>query len=176
MRAKVGLLLVGLLAGCVAPRLAPPPSAPARPAGPPLPRPVPPPQPASEDWRDVPLTPGRWTYATEPGGSAARFGGGAAQFVIRCTLAERTVTLSREGAATPPAPLFDVTTSAGRQSLRAEPLPDRPGATVVLRAADPLLDGIAFSRGRFVVAVTGAPRLVIPAWPEFARVVEDCRG
>jgi len=41
---------------------------------------------------------------------------------------------------------------------------------------DPLLDQIAFSRGRFLVQVEGGPSLVVPAWPEFARVVEDCRG
>jgi hypothetical protein len=42
--------------------------------------------------------------------------------------------------------------------------------------ADPWLDRMVFSRGRFVVEVTGLPYLAIPAWPEFTRVVEDCRG
>jgi hypothetical protein len=35
---------------------------------------------------------------------------------------------------------------------------------------------MVFSRGRFTVEVPGAPMLVIPAWPEPARVIEDCRG
>jgi len=38
-----------------------------------------------------------------------------------------------------------------------------------------LLDAIAFSRGRFSVEAAGTARLVIPAWPEAARVVEACR-
>jgi hypothetical protein len=28
---------------------------------------------------------------------------------------------------------------------------------------------------RFAVEAQGAPALIIPAWPELARVVEDCR-
>jgi hypothetical protein len=45
----------------------------------------------------------------------------------------------------------------------------------VTPAGDAALDWIAFSRGRFVVAATGMPLLVLPAWPEPARVIEDCR-
>ena len=45
-----------------------------------------------------------------------------------------------------------------------------------LSPLDQILDKVVFSRGRFVVDVAGAPSpLVIPTWPEFARVVEDCR-
>lgn len=43
-------------------------------------------------------------------------------------------------------------------------------------AADPVLDQMAFSRGRFLVTAEDGTSLVVPAWPEFARVVEDCRG
>jgi hypothetical protein len=45
-----------------------------------------------------------------------------------------------------------------------------------LPAADPLFDQMAFSRGRFTIAAEGLPMLVIPAWPEPARAIEDCRG
>lgn len=45
-----------------------------------------------------------------------------------------------------------------------------------LRTSDPLLEQMAFSRGRFLVAVEGGPSLVVPAWPEVGRVIEDCRG
>ena len=48
---------------------------------------------------------------------------------------------------------------------------------------DPLLDAIAFSRGRFIVSENGAVggggaggRLVLPASPEAARSIEDCRN
>ena len=47
---------------------------------------------------------------------------------------------------------------------------------VDLPPADPLLDQIAFSRGRFLVQAEGGPSLILPAWPEPARVIEDCRG
>jgi hypothetical protein len=43
-----------------------------------------------------------------------------------------------------------------------------------LPAGDPFLDEIVFSRGRFVVETAGA-MMVIPAWPEPAKAVEDCR-
>ena len=40
---------------------------------------------------------------------------------------------------------------------------------------DELLDAMAFSRGRFVIEQAGAPTLVVPAYPEVGRVIEDCR-
>jgi hypothetical protein len=51
-----------------------------------------------------------------------------------------------------------------------------PYATVSLDAADPVLDRMAFSRGRFVVEASSQPYLALPPWPEFIRVIEDCRG
>ena len=46
---------------------------------------------------------------------------------------------------------------------------------VTLDPREPQLDAIAFSRGTFLVSIKGAADLVLPAWPEVARVVEDCR-
>lgn len=40
---------------------------------------------------------------------------------------------------------------------------------------DPLLDAIAFSKGRFAVEATGVPALYIPPYPEITRAIEDCR-
>jgi hypothetical protein len=49
--------------------------------------------------------------------------------------------------------------------------------TVAIRAAgDGALDQIAFSRGRFAVEAPGLASLIVPAWPEVTRVIEDCRG
>jgi hypothetical protein len=48
--------------------------------------------------------------------------------------------------------------------------------TADFAAFDPLLDALAFSRGRFAVSVSGTPALVVPPWPEIARLVEDCRS
>ncbi len=41
---------------------------------------------------------------------------------------------------------------------------------------DSILDGIAFSRGRFAIALAGGRSMAIPAWAETGRVIEDCRG
>ena len=42
-------------------------------------------------------------------------------------------------------------------------------------AYDPLLDAIAFSRGRIGFSTSGLETLVVPPWPEVGRVIEDCR-
>ena len=44
-----------------------------------------------------------------------------------------------------------------------------------LPARDPLLDAMAFSKGRFAVEVAGLPTLYLPSWIEVSRVIEDCR-
>jgi hypothetical protein len=38
-----------------------------------------------------------------------------------------------------------------------------------------LFDQIVFSRGRFLVRVAGGGDLVLPTWPEPARLIEECR-
>jgi hypothetical protein len=145
-----------LLAGCASkPAPAPRPTPAVRPAPPPL-MPPPPPTETSADWRDLPLTAGDWSYAGGAGGSEAHYAG----FGRRCEAARGQIVLTREGAAT-----FRVRTSYGERALAAGSLP----------AADSLLDEIAFSRGRFTVEADGLPTLVVPAWPEPARVIEDCR-
>ena len=69
-----------------------------------------------------------------------------------------------------------ITTTTAVRSIPAVPTSDKSALAAQLPAADGLLDQIAFSRGRFLVAGGGLPTLVVPAWPEFARVVEDCRA
>jgi hypothetical protein len=149
---------------------------------PPQPQPAPQPQPlpappAAQDWRDFPLTPGQWLYRTEGGTSQASFGAANSepQFIIRCDPARRQIVLSREGV--PTAPSLTVRTSYTARALpvtiQREPL---AYASATVPAGDPILDSIAFSRGRFTVEAPGLPTLVIPAWPEPARVMEDCRA
>jgi hypothetical protein len=125
----------------------------------------------------MPLTPGAWYYRGEAATSQALFGpaNSEASFIIRCERAARRVVLSREGTSSGTA-MTVRTTSTARSlpvSVQTEPL-----AYVMsgLSADDRLLDAIAFSRGRFTVEVPGTSMLVLPAWPEAARVVEDCRG
>ncbi len=173
------LVLIGALAAiaaCVPKQEAPPQREPQPPVRQPQPLPPPPPPPAVE-WRDMPLTPGNWYYRSEAATSQALFGpaNSEATFLLRCDRALRRVTLSREGTAS--GNMMTLRTTSTSRSLpiaaQTEPL---PYASATLAANDRLLDAIAFSRGRFTVEVPGAPMLVIPAWPEPARVVEDCRG
>jgi hypothetical protein len=161
-----------LVSACVPPAPAPQPPPPQ-----PIPVPVVAPPPQATDWRDIPLTPGDWRYGPEVGGSAARFGrDDAPQFIARCDRAARMVSLARIGVMDTAATMA-ITTSAGDRALTTVALPGPPPAfAAMLPAGDGFLDRIAFSRGRFVVAVGGTARLVIPSWPEFARVIEDCRS
>jgi hypothetical protein len=195
MKINTALLLIAsfaLLGGCatVAPPRAVPLPAPApKPQSPP-PRPVQAPTPATPltkpvtaNWRDAAQTSGAWTYAAEPGGSAVRFGlpGAAPLLVIRCERGRPAVLIQREGIGPGTLPAA-ITTSSGAWQLRAAPSSSAPAAQnapilfeIALNASDPLLDAMAFSRGRFMAEMGGAPTLVLPAWAEIGRVIEDCR-
>ncbi len=173
-RQGVTILLMAGVAACV--------SAPPKPAQPPLLTPPPPALPAAapqQDWRDVPLTPGRWTWRGGAGqASIAQFGvaGQAVAFALRCDASTHNVILSRAGNLTAPTATMTVTTSFGPFALAAGNGGGQPPAIVAQATArDPRLDQMAFSRGRFLVDVANQPRLVLPAWPEVARVIEDCR-
>ncbi len=112
---------------------------------------------------------------TTASGSEASFVNASAlpQLTIRCTRATRRITIAKPASAA--APLLTVWTSAQTRALPSgfNPATQRLSADVI--AYDPLLDAIAFSRGRFGVSVSGAAPLVVPAWAEVARVIEDCR-
>ncbi|QJU56355.1 hypothetical protein HL653_00925 [Sphingomonas sp. AP4-R1] len=162
--------LLALLAGCAT---TPPPAAPKAPPAPP-PAAPPPPPPADLAWADLPLSPGSWSYAREATGSAARFGtsADAPALAIRCEKARRLIHIAPAGAT---AGTLTITTSYAGRAL---PLAAGTGghAEATLPAVDPFLDRIAFSRGRVSYAVAGQPLLVVPAWAEPARVIEDCRS
>ena len=166
------VVLLGAVAAC-APRQAPPPPPP--PIAAPAPRPVqpPPPPPVAEDWRDRPLTPGSWSYRGDGTISTASFNGGGSSFALSCDRARRQVTLSRSGMAT--GNVMTIRTSSLARNLPVSAQGEPAAAVSSLSANDRFLDAIAFSRGRFTVEVPGTQMLVIPAWPEPARVVEDCR-
>lgn len=158
------LLAMLLLGSCVAPprvvRTAPPAPPPAV---------VTPPPPAAHDWTDGPLTPGGWSYGPGEGGTRAAFGvaGAPPLFTLRCDLASRRIILARAGAA---ATIVVTTTSVARAFAISG------GAAASLPAGDPFLDAMAFSRGRLLVRGDALPALVLPAFAEIGRVVEDCRG
>jgi len=177
MRMKLIIVMGSMLAasGCI-PRADQPRDEPARPAPPPVQAPLPAPPPAAADWRDIPLTPGNWSYGAEAGGSAAMFGAPETEalFAVRCNRAARRITLSLEGANQGPMTIRTSTSSRALPiTVEQEPIAYSHAS---LAATDPLLDAMVFSRGRFTVETPGQRMIVIPAWPEPARVVEDCRG
>jgi hypothetical protein len=111
--------------------------------------------------KSLPLASGQWSYVATTTGGEARYG---THLSLLCNRSSRIVTISRPGV--PVAALTIVTDSQWRA------LP--PNGQ--LAASDPLLDAIAFSRGRFLVSGGSAPVLALPSWPEAARAVEDCRN
>lgn len=131
---------------------------------------------AEAHWRELPLAKGSWLYRPDSAGSAAMFGeaGQESALILRCQLPARMLQLSRPGAV----PMtLTVMTSTGSASYAAKAVPgNAPRIGFALAGAEPMLDRIVFSSGRFAIAAEGQPTLVVPAWAEPIRVVEDCRG
>lgn len=173
MRVIFAFASLAVLAGCVAPSAPPPAPAPPVPVPAPAPAPVPPPPPAaSSNWHDWPLTPGGWSYRPDSRGSVALFGpAGDPAFTLRCDRSARQLQLTRRGVA---AGTMTVRTSSTARSLTTSGATD--GASAMLPASDQLVDAMGYSRGRFIVETPGAAPLVVPAWSEVLRVLEDCRG
>ena len=159
---------------CVAPKPAPTPPV-ATPAPRPTSTPTPTPVATYDSWMDVPQTPGDWRYAQIANGSAARYGEGGSEprFSLVCT-GNRRIELVRHGPFTADA-LMTVRTEHASRNLTTTRTPDNAAVRAVLAATDPLLDAMAFSKGRFAIETPGAPALYLPSWPEVTRVIEDCR-
>ena len=130
---------------------------------------VPPAPPVPTDWRDKPYTVGTWHYADR----AATYGaeGSSALLIMRCDPARHIITLSVPGAI----PEIKLRTSYAERAWPAQAGTDGRSA-ISFAAADPALDQIAFSRGRFSLSGPGFAEIDIPAWAEPSRVIEDCRG
>ena len=127
------------------------------------------------DFSTARFAPGSWTHQSVAGGSMARFvdARGTARLVIQCARATRRVTIAYASAA--PAQSLHVWTTSASRNLPARFEPNAMRVSAELPAFDALLDGIAFSRGRIAVTMPGSVPLVVPAWPEAARTIEDCR-
>ncbi|HTU10831.1 MAG TPA: hypothetical protein VMG08_08010 [Allosphingosinicella sp.] len=170
-----GVALAFLSLGACVPRSAPPEPAPAPVPVPPAPapRPVPPPPPAPppQDWQSGPLSPGDWRYQPSPSTPLALFASDGLSFAVRCQQ-DRAIWLGVTGAQ---GDALVIRTSYGVRRLPAERV-HLNEMVAQLPTGDPLLEQMAFSRGRFLVTVEGGPSLVVPAWPEVARVIEDCRA
>ncbi|MBC7491595.1 MAG: hypothetical protein H7241_03995 [Novosphingobium sp.] len=190
---RAALILSGVvtiaLAGCVSQRTAPPPRVMPQPA--PVIRTAPAPVvQGPADWRDRPLTAGDWSYRTLASGSVARFsdvngigGAGIGLAAIACNLGQRIVTVSRSApnpiaGAQGSVPLTLVTTAQQHPfnaAVSANPGQFGPSLVVSFAVRDATLDDLAFSRGRFAIEASGQPTLILPAWEEVGRVIEDCR-
>ncbi|MCZ8019360.1 hypothetical protein [Novosphingobium sp.] len=173
-----GAVAALLLAGCAArtPPPAPAPVASPEPAPAPSPAPPPPPRPAG-DWREAPITPGTWRWSMVDGQSTARFAqpGLTPLVELTCLRDRGVVRLAHAGEATMPVPLVLVTTSGTFPLLSDPAAGTAKQVAVLIPARDRSLDALAFSRGRFAIEVTGLSPSYLPAWPEVARVIEDCR-
>jgi hypothetical protein len=177
MNLRILVLGMAVVASACVPPAPPPAPRPQQQPPQPLPRPVPPPPQVSQDWRDLPISRGNWYYSAQPGSTQALFGpaNSEAAFIVRCDRTRRQITLSREGVTTGNTMTIRTTGQARNYplSVQTDPL-NYVFATTT--PADRFLDEIAFSRGRFSVEVPGTPRLLLPTWPEPARVIEDCRS
>jgi hypothetical protein len=179
MRYGLCLIPVLLLSACVGePEQAAPQPPPPPPVAAPRPVAVATPAPLAENWMDWPLTPGNWVHRKDARGAVALYGqaGADALFIARCDRGAGQIYLSRSGTIGNGA-VMTLRATSGLKAFPALPAGDTPPyAAARLAPREPQLDAIAFSRGRFLVSVTGLPDAVIPSWPEFARVVEECRG
>jgi hypothetical protein len=118
---------------------------------------------------------GDWHYSATNGGSEATFStsSGSVQLWLHCTRATRRIGIARPASVA--APFLNVWSSAAERNLPSAFNPATGRLTAELGAYDSLLDALANSRGRVAVGISGQSSLVMPAWPELARVIEDCR-
>ena len=132
--------------------------------------------PAAIDLESIrPLT-GSWSYARVAIGTQATFrdASGVPRLMVTCNSATRAVTVTRTGVAAA-APTMSIWTTSSSRSVPAS-FQATGQLSASLNARDPLLDAMAFSRGRFATGAAGAPLVAVPAWPEVGRVIEDCRS
>ena len=130
---------------------------------------------ATADWRIGPLAAGSWAYRGLADGSEAVFTDARVtpRLVVKCSRATRVVTLTLASAV--PGSAITLATSETQRRLPASFNAQTSQIFAQIPGNDAILDAMAFSRGRFALAVAGGATLVVPAWPEVARSIEDCR-
>ncbi len=140
---------------------------------------VPPIAPPVANWADRSAAPGDWTYRPDSQGGVALFGRSqaSADLVVGCDRAKERIILSRYGLM-PSGQVAQMTVRAtdASRSYPAQANALLPGyISTELAAKDPQLDAMVHSRGAFLISLTGTEDLIVPAWAEFARIVEECR-
>ena len=130
---------------------------------------------AAGDWRTGPLTPGSWAYRGLADGSEAVFTDARVtpRIVVKCSRPARVLTLAVASAV--PASTVTIATTETQRSLPASFNAQTSQIIAQIAVTDPVLDAMAFSRGRIALSVPGGATLVVPAWAEVARSIEDCR-
>lgn len=129
------------------------------------------------EWPDWPVEAGDWVYRRDDRGSVAHFGplGQNAIVTLRCDKMRGRIHLARAGAG--PAGSFVVRSSSAMKEFVASPNGATPPYLIIeIMPSDPILDAMAFSRGRIALEVAGQPAIAIPSWAEIARITEDCRN
>ncbi len=172
-------LLPVMLSGCVGSSTPPMPQPTTRPleqVTPAAPVPVADIQPKGH-WTDWAITPGNWVYRKDDRGSIGFFGQGGQNAIVtlRCDKARGRIYLSRAGVANGPDMI--VRTSATSKTLPAASAGGNPPYVAAeLATLDPILDAMAYSRGRIAIETSGHSNIAIPAWAEIGRIIEDCRN
>jgi hypothetical protein len=120
--------------------------------------------------------PGAWSWSHASDGSEAVFisSGGLPQIWLHCSRASRVVTIARPSSSA--VGYLSVWTTTQSRALPASFNPATARSTAQISAYDPFLDALAFSRARIAVALGATPPVVVPAWPDIASIVEDCRA
>ena len=136
--------------------------------------------PSFDNWMDAPQTAGDWSYTQDSGETLAVFGTDRTpqgiKLLLACNRQTGRIGIARQGTATGQVEMLIRTETQDRR-LTAGPVTSRaPMVVAEVAASDPLLDAMAFSKGRFAVEVAGLEPVFVPAWPEVTRVIEDCRG
>lgn len=114
-----------------------------------------------EAGKSLQMAAGEWNHTATATGSEARYG---THLSLLCDRATRTIAVTR-----PTAPIATLTIATDTLTRTLPP-------NGRLSAYDPLLDAIAFSRGRFLISDGTAAVMAVPNWPEAARAIEDCRN
>jgi hypothetical protein len=172
-------LLPLILSACAGSGTPPEPQPTTRPVVQPAPVAPPPPtmaQPTGH-WTDWPITPGNWVYRKDERGSIGYFGetGQNAIVTLRCDKARGRIYLSRAGALIEPQVMVR-TSSMSKALPAASASGEPPYIAAELATLDPILDAMAYSRGRFSIEAGGHVGLAIPTWAEIGRIIEDCRA
>ncbi len=129
---------------------------------------------------DGALTPGAWRYQDFGAGAGKRalFSDPDDRFYFSLTCVTQPngpeILFSRTGRPAKPNLAMTIRAETAQRTIMARQATPAIIA-VTLPAADPLLDAMALSKGRFAVEVEGEAPLILPSHAEVSRVIEDCR-